>query len=134
MTDTDEKIQEYIDRSKSRDWSHPCEELAKLREMLDSEGVEWVDRLAGANHRNHHFWDTASKKRVVAVGSNGLNYKVSAFVVTWGEFSEGGVDGLLEVRAFDHDSIGNLTARGAFEACRLALERASLLDLEDGEK
>lgn len=125
MTETDEKVQGYIDRSKARDWSHPCDELAKLREMLDSEGIEWEDRLSGIKTRNRHFWDTASKEEIALVDQDGQESVRRVFVVTWGEFSYGGTEGLLEVHAFDHGPIGNLTANGACEACRLALERAA---------
>ena len=134
MTETDEKIKGYIDRSKAHDWSRPCEQLIKLREMLDSEGLAWEDRLGKVRGRNTHFWDTASVESITTTDPNGNEYSSRVFIVFWGEFSEGGTDGLLEVQAFDHGPIGGLTANGAFEACRLAMERARLIGLEQSEK
>jgi hypothetical protein len=117
-TKTDELISGYIERERSRDWTKPCDEMVRLRGLLNAEGIGWND--ASWKNTNRYLWRTLSD--AVHVNDGGFEFRV--FEVVWGEFTYGGPDGLLEVHTYDSDDpIGNLSADGALKICRDAIDR-----------
>jgi hypothetical protein len=127
MIENDKIIREYIDTYKKMDWTRPCDEMVRLREMLDAAGIGWHDQLAIVSARNRCIWDTTSDMMVKVVDGERA-CEVRAFTVKWGLFSYGGADGRLEAKTFDRACVGNLDAAGAYELCMGAIDRARKME------
>ena len=67
MIENDKIIREYIDTYKKMDWTRPCDEMVRLREMLDAAGIGWHEQLAIVSARNRCIWDTTSDMMVHVV-------------------------------------------------------------------
>lgn len=121
MTENDGYIRDLIEREGRQVWTRPCTEMVDLRALLDAAGIGWHDATA-APARNAHLWRTVSDAYVV-VDEGGRKVERKAFVVTWGLFTYGGTEGLLEALPWTHaEPIGNLTATQAFEVCMRAVQ------------
>lgn len=121
MTKNDEYIQTLIERERAQEWTKPCLEMVKLRELLDSAGIGWWD--GSTKNGNKCIHRTISDKNIV-IKAEGFERR--AFVVTWGLFGEGAEDGLLEVTPWygPASAYGRCDAERAFELCAKAVARA----------
>jgi hypothetical protein len=122
MTKNDEYIHFLIEREKKQEWTKPCLEMVRLRELLDSAGIGWHDQ--SVRNGNHTIHRTISDAMVV-VNEDGEGLEFRAFSVVWGQFTYGGTDGLLEVWPwYADDPTGHLGAYEAYELCAEAIKRA----------
>lgn len=119
MTKNDEYIQTLIEREKAQEWTKPCLEMVRLRELLDSAGIGWYDGTTRNGNKCIHR--TISNLNLTTNG-----FERRAFVVTWGLFTEGAEDGLLEVTPWygPASAYGRCDAERAFELCAKAVARA----------
>ena len=122
MTENDEYIHTLIERERKSDWTRPCLEMVRLRELLDSAGIGWHDQ--SVRNGNHTIHRTISDAMVV-VDECGEKVEHRVFSVVWGQFTYGGADGLLEVWPwYAEDPGGYYSAETVFELCVDAVARA----------
>ena len=122
MTKTSEYIHALIEREKKQEWTKPCLEMVRLRELLDSAGIGWYD---GTTRNGNKCIHRTISDAMVIVNDDGEGLEFRAFSVVWGQFTEGSDDGLLEVAIWTQErAIGHCDAERAYELCVDAVKMA----------